>query len=83
MSHAMRFVVDGELVAGVALDFEPLREAWNEYRCEDGSLVRLRTIVSRIVKLERLNELGEPMFQVQTQVVVAALPRAVETPAPA
>jgi len=44
MSRHVKLQLDGEHVDGEELDFEPLKESWNEYRCEDGSVVTLNTV---------------------------------------
>lgn len=63
-----------EWVEGEELDFEPLKESWNEYRCEDGSYVKIKIVVSKIIRLEKTNPNGEPVYQVQSTNVVAATP---------
>lgn len=73
MAH-VRVKLGDEWVEGEELEFEPLKETWNEYRCSDGSLVRLKLVVSKITKLEKRNANGEPIFQVLSATVLAATP---------
>lgn len=62
----------GEMVPAEEMDYEPLRETWNEYRVADGSLLRLKVIVSKILRLEKRNEQGEPIYLINSTNVVSA-----------
>ena len=57
--------------SGDDLDFEPLKETWNEYRCEDGAFIKLKTVVSKIVRLDAPGPQGEPVYQIMSTSVVA------------
>jgi hypothetical protein len=74
MGHQVKVRFGEEWVEGEELDFEPLKEGWNEYRCSDGSYVRLKTVVSKITRLEKQNPQGEPIYVVASSNVVAATP---------
>jgi hypothetical protein len=74
MSRHVKIKLGDELVDGEELEFEPLKESWNEYRCEDGSYAKLKVVVSRIIRLEKLNPQGEPIYQFISTNVVAATP---------
>lgn len=74
MPRPVRLKLGDEIVDGEELDFEPLKESWNEYRCEDGSYVKLKVVVSKIVRLEKTNPQGEPVYQIMSTNVVAATP---------
>ena len=74
MSRHVKIKLGEELVDGEELEFEPLKESWNEYRCEDGSYAKLKVVVSRIIRLEKLNPQGEPIYQCISTNVVAATP---------
>ncbi len=76
MAGRVRLKLGDEWVEGEELDFEPLSERWNEYRCSDGSLVKLRLVVSKIVKLDKRNPTGEPIYQVMSANVLAVTPPA-------
>jgi len=60
-----------EWVEGEELDFEPLRESWNEYRCSDGALVKFKAVVSKITRLDKENPQGEPIYVIGSSNVVA------------
>lgn len=62
-----RMMFNGEDVAADELEFEPLSEKWNEYRLEDGTLLRWRTNVVKVTKVEgRFTAEGDPIYYVQT-----------------
>jgi len=58
MGHRVKVRFGEEWVDGEELQFEPLKESWNEYRCSDGSYVKLKVVVSKITRLERQNPQG-------------------------
>ena len=70
----VRVKFGNDWVEGEELDFEPLREQWNEYRCTDGSFVKLKIVVSKITKLDKRNQQGEPIYQVASTNVIAVTP---------
>lgn len=74
MSRPVKLKLGDEAVNGEELDFEPLKESWNEYRCEDGSYVKLKIVVSKIIRLDKMNPQGEPIYQIMSTNVVAASP---------
>jgi len=74
MPRPVKLKLGDEAVNGEELDFEPLKESWNEYRCEDGSYVKLKIVVSKIIRLDKMNPQGEPIYQIMSTNVVAASP---------
>lgn len=75
MAH-VRIKLGDEWVEGEELEFEPLKETWNEYRCSDGSFVRLKIVVSKITKVDKRNAQGEPIYQVASANVLSVTPPA-------
>ena len=74
MGRPVKLMLGQESVDGEELEFEPLKESWNEYRCEDGSYVKLKVVVSKIVRLEKRDPQGVPLYQIMSANVVAATP---------
>lgn len=61
----------GGPIDGEDLDFETLKESWNEYKTEDGSTIRMKTVVTNIVRLTgRFGPDGEPVYTVRSSNVV-------------
>ena len=74
MGRRVKVKFGEEWVDGEELEFEPLKESWNEYRCSDGSYVKLKLVVAKITKLDKLNPAGEPIYLVNSSNVMAATP---------
>lgn len=62
--------VGGSKVVGQSVDFESKSENWNQYILEDGSTLRLKTVLLEVVRLERYNEKNEPVYQFTAQNIV-------------
>ena len=76
MSHHVKVKVGEEWIDGEELEFEPLKESWNEYRCSDGAYVKLKVVVSKITRLDRTDAQGVPIYLLTSSNVVAATPAA-------
>lgn len=55
-----------EMVDGEEVDFEPLAERWNEYRLSDGTLLKMKLAITKIIRLEKYNDVGEPIYLVSS-----------------
>lgn len=62
----------GKMVPADEVDYEPLRETWNEYRASDGTLLRMKLVVSKILRLDERNEQGEPIYLITSSNIVSA-----------
>ncbi len=62
-----------ENVPGEELDFDVLHEAWNEYKTEDGTVLKLKTVVSKIARLERYTSGGDPVYIISSANIVTAM----------
>lgn len=67
-----RVRIGDEWVEGDDLAFNTMVESWNEYKLEDGTEVRLKLVVKRVVRTPRRNANGEPVYVVQSQNVMDA-----------
>lgn len=56
----------------VSVDFEHVSEPWGEYKLEDGTTIKVRTIVQGIRRIEAEDHQqgDEPLYQVQSNTVV-------------
>ena len=70
MGKRTKVPFEGKQVDAVELSFETVREEWNEYKCEDGSTIRLKTVVSKIHRSDQKNTVGEPIFMVRSSNIV-------------
>ncbi len=60
-----------ETVDGIDLDFRTLREEWNEYETEDGSRIRVKLVVSEIIRTDRFDhQVDQPVYVVRSGNIV-------------
>ena len=58
---------DGREVEATDVDFKSIKEVWNEYELEDGSVLKFKTIVSRVVRTEDYDLMtGDPVYQIHS-----------------
>ncbi len=61
----------GKDVEGVRLKFKTKEEDWNHYETEDGSTVKMKTVVSDIIRLlKEHKEDGEPIYLIKSTNIV-------------
>lgn len=67
---------DGSVVEGEVAPFQTGGEHWNEYVVEDGTLVRVKTVATEIIKVDgRYDDQGNPLYVFHSaQVVVVDSP---------
>lgn len=70
----MRHAEYGELDAE-SIPFEIVKENWNEYQLPDGSVVRVRLVVSDIYQTDKTTKEGDPLIAVSHQAVVSYRPK--------
>lgn len=49
------------------VDFEPVKESWNEYLLADDNTLRVKCIVTKIIKTEQIALDGAPVYAFQSQ----------------
>jgi hypothetical protein len=68
-------------VEGTLVDFETMREEYNSYRLSDGAVIRMKTVVTNIIRTEEFTPTGEPVYIVNSQnVLVADVPDEMKKP---
>lgn len=69
----------GQVVEAEKMDFTPLQENWSTYKLDDGTIVKLKLIVSDVFKLPQTDPLtGLPQLLVKSTNVVSVEPAAVK-----
>lgn len=61
----------GKKIGGEVLKFETKREDWSVYQTEDGTEVRMKSVVSDIIRLDLYKEDGEPVYLVKSTNLVS------------
>jgi hypothetical protein len=64
--------IGDKTVEGMLVDFETLREEYNSYKLSDGSTIRMKSVVTNIIRTEEFTPSGEPVYIVNSQNVVVA-----------
>ena len=58
---------NGSEVEATNVDFETLNEEWNEYKLEDGTVLKFKTVVSSIIRTENYDPMtGDPVYHVRS-----------------
>ena len=70
----MKVPYQGRQVEGTPVDFLTRKEDFNEYQLDDGRTLRIKMVVTRIIKLggETAPD-GNPVYFIQSQNVVAPI----------
>jgi hypothetical protein len=58
----MKININGEMKSGEVVSFTPFNEPWAEYHLEDGTIIRFRSTINRIIKLSEPGPDGEPIY---------------------
>jgi hypothetical protein len=70
-----KFNVGGQEVSGEDVEFEVEKESFNVYILHDGTTLKLKVVVSGIVRLDSYGPDGNPLYAVQaTNVLVPDVP---------
>jgi hypothetical protein len=64
--------IGDKTVPGTLVDFETVREEYNTYKLSDGSMIRMKTVVTSIIRTEEFTPSGEPVYIVNSQNVLVA-----------
>jgi len=56
------------------MEFKTGREDWSEYQVEDGFTVRIKLVVSSILRTQDRDPQGNPVYIVQSTNIVKVLP---------
>src|SRR5512136_3073140 len=58
-------------VEGTQVDFESVAEPWASYKLSDGSTLKVRTILTAVLRLEgEFDAAGNPIYTVSSQTIV-------------
>ncbi len=70
----MKIQYQGRQVEGESIDFLTRKEEFNEYQLTDGKVLRIKMVVTRILRLEEEKAPdGNPIYLIQSQNVVAPM----------
>ena len=70
----MKIQYQGRQVDGESIDFLTRKEDFGEYQLADGKILRIKMVVTRIIRLEEEKATdGNPIYLIQSQNVVAPI----------
>ncbi len=72
MNRKIRVPIGNKMVEGEEMNFTILKEDWNEYKLDDGTIIKFKSVVSKIVRTNEYNKEGEPIYYVRSSSVVVA-----------
>jgi hypothetical protein len=76
MSKKVTIKWRGEDSTGEDIDFKVIKEDWNRYELEDGSIIKVKLIASNFVKLNNeFDEDGNPLYVLKSSNVMIIEPR--------
>ena len=63
---------DGQQVDGEEVEFEVERENFNSYILEDGTKLKVKNVVAKIVRLDAYGPDGSPLYLLQGGPIISA-----------
>lgn len=73
MARKTRINIGDRTIEAEDMEFQSGREDWNEYQVEDGYSVRIKLVVSSILKTQDRDPQGNPVYIVQSTNIVKVL----------
>ena len=56
-----------KMAEGEQLEYNTVNEDWNVYETEDGTKIRVKTVVSKIIRLDEINKTtNEPIYVINS-----------------
>lgn len=81
MERKTKVKLGDEWLDGIELDFRTIKEDWNEYEVEDGTKIKLKVIVGEIVRTNRFDHEGNPIYVVRSgNVLLLKAPESLKKP---
>ena len=74
MSKIVRMQTPNGIIEGEEMQFKPESEPWCAYQVEDGHTVRLKLVVTQIIKTPGKDADGNPVYLVRSSNVMAISP---------
>lgn len=58
--------------AGKEVEFEIIKEGWNEYKLKDGTKLRIKLVIIKVIRTNEYNPDGTPIYWARSQNVMYA-----------
>jgi hypothetical protein len=70
----IHFTFEGKQERAVEISFDVKSEGWSTYILEDGTVIKMKTVTSRVMKLlDRVREDGSPFYVLEGVAVVTTI----------
>ena len=73
MAGRRKVSFQGQEVWGEEVEFETAREGWNEYILRDGTKLKMKSVMSDVVRLDVFQPDGSPIYMINAANVVSAI----------
>lgn len=75
MERTIKVPFEGKIVEGFEMGFKSINEDWNEYQVNDGTIIRLKVVVTNIAKIaDKFDQEGNPIYVVKSSNVLSVSP---------
>jgi len=72
MERTIKVPFEGKIVEGVEMEFKSIKEDWNEYQINDGTIVRLKVVVTNVARItDKYDNDGNPIYVVKSSNVLS------------
>jgi len=72
MERTIKVRFEEKIVEALDMDFKSVKEDWNEYQINDGTIIRMKVVVTNIAKLtDKYDNDGNPIYVVKSSNVLA------------
>ncbi len=66
--------IGDEWVNGEEINFQVEQDDWHIYKLEDGTIVKLKVLVTKIIRTEKWNpNLNDPIYSVSSSIVIETI----------
>ena len=59
-------------VEATEVGFKSIKEEWNEYQADDGTVLRLKVVVSEVIRLDEYDQDSKPIYVVKSGNILAS-----------
>ena len=74
MGVKTKLLIGDEWVEGEELEFNPKQEDWNIYELEDGTIIKFKAVVTKVIWTEKRHPVrNDPIYSVSSASVVEAI----------
>ena len=56
----------------IQIDFKSTKEEWNEYQAEDGTVLRLKAVVSEVYRLDEYDQESKPIYVMKSSNILSS-----------